>query len=211
MRTTVFTLALLLVCLLTGSVNAQTSSNEGDAPRVTVIKNSSRKKLRSPMIDQDPLGSSQGRLDEVRALKGIERENARRSPSSQQPVRITGRVPPSSTSLSAPISTPPDRSIQYIFEAKIRNTGTKKIRLIGWEYVLIHPFNLYVLGNRHFTSKVNLSPGKSAKLIGSVTQIMSGFDDLDTAYLAERVIYPEHVVINRIEYDDGSVWVQPYN
>ena len=62
------------------------------------------------------------------------------------------------------------------------------------------------VGRTSCTSKVNLHPGKTVDLVGTSSQSPIGVIDVSKSGKEIKGAYTERVVINRIEYDDGSSW-----
>ena len=196
-------LSLMLV-LLAGVAAAQTPSSQADAPGVKVIKNRWRKALRSNLkLEQDPLRVAQAVADRERALKDALYENKVRAEAKLEPIRL-----PASAGVPGPEFRGP-RTGEYVYEVKISNTGTKKIREIDWEYVFVDSDTGSEAGRHQFTSRVDLSPGKSKTIYGTslytpasiVHVTKSGTDSMDR--------FSERIIIRRIEYKDGSVWERP--
>ncbi|HEY0320173.1 MAG TPA: hypothetical protein VGC66_04310 [Pyrinomonadaceae bacterium] len=195
---------LLLLFLLAGSAAAQAISNPSGAPGVAVIKQSWRRIERNPALDEDPMRINQEEMDIQRAQRATQRENAIRASRGQDPLPLP-RGTPSRRSISKPLW------VEYVYEARFMNTGTLKIRKLVWEYVFFEAGTKQEVGRRLIESKVNISPGKT----GSVT-VRSASPPASTVNVEQtgkklREQYSEQVVIQSIEYDDGSVWQRPAN
>ena len=77
--------------------------------------------------------------------------------------------------------------------AHIKNTGNKRIKAISWSYVFYADVYYQREVKRHsFRSKVDISPGQESNLIKQVS------GPGPTRY--------QKVLINQIEYSDGSKW-----
>lgn len=91
----------------------------------------------------------------------------------------------------------------FLYEVKIENKGAKKIKAISWEYVFLDPLNRSVISRHPFLTEAKVNPGARKKLSGlsvrQPTQVVR----------AETAGSPpvERVIIKRVEYSDGSVWV----
>jgi hypothetical protein len=105
---------------------------------------------------------------------------------------------------------PTDRAVNgYRYEAKLRNTGAKRIKALDWEYVFTDTFDRTTVARHSFHSLVRIAPGKEAKVseftVAAPTKVVN-------AKAVERnpdAPYSEEVRITRIEYADGSVWQRP--
>lgn len=201
MRMTMVSLTLLMVYLLSGSAAAQTSLTEHDAPGVTVTKKRWQTRVSGYNVNGDSMSSSQDYMEGERIRKEIQAENDRtgvRGTTVVQVIRF--RMPQRGAT-----------ALDHFFEAEIRNTGTKKIRWVAWEYRLFHEGRQIEVHFQPFATSVKISPGKGAKVQGSVTQYVASLSEAKEAARQFQGNYEERVIIQRIEYDDGSVWERPSN
>jgi hypothetical protein len=184
-------LALLMI-LLTGSAAAQSTSSTSSAPDVAVIKISWRWVGHNPQLDNALLSANP-----ERALRTA--VNSARINTNQNLPLLT--VPP----VEAPL--PIVRSWSgFIYYFTVKNTGAKIIRQLVFEYAFTDPSTQRTVGRRQYKSKVKIRPGMLAKLvvrtslppIGTINAMQAGDDSQDQSL--------EHMVIQRIKYDDGSVW-----
>ena len=91
----------------------------------------------------------------------------------------------------------------YAYRAKIKNTSSKAIEIVFWEYQFIDGSNPDVMTRRQFLCGVNISPDKEKELMAF---IRSGPSDVVDANSAANPVVQEKAVINRVEYADGSIW-----
>jgi hypothetical protein len=117
--------AVLMFSLL-GVALAQTPAVPAPAPDVVVVANDWRKVVRNPALDDDPLRAGRETVEFEREKRETARAN--------QILRDLGRdpIPPPTKSSSGIRSGNP--AVTYVFEAKIRNTGTKTLRTVVWHY-----------------------------------------------------------------------------
>ena len=94
----------------------------------------------------------------------------------------------------------------YLYQIRVSNDGTKKIRSIAWDYVLFDRTTLREMGRNQFESKVSLGVGKSKDLFGSSKMPPATVVDVSKSDKVERGQYAEAVEIQRVVYDDGTVW-----
>jgi hypothetical protein len=199
---------MLTVFLLTGVASAQTPSSVPDAPGVTVISKKWRKQLRPNALNDTQVSDHQKQLEYERDMKDTLYENTVRAKAGERPLRLP--TPPG-LSRSEPGAKRYRNPGQYVYEVKIRNTGTKKIRELTWEYVLFDPNTGREVGSHRFTNEESISPGKTKTMTGySVTSPVSVVD-VTKSGKEEVGQYSERVVIHSIEYDDGSSWQRPSN
>ena len=94
----------------------------------------------------------------------------------------------------------------FLYRASVKNTSTKQITEIDWDYVFVDSFNGDELDRRQFTSVQNIAPGKQKELVFTLTTpptrriSVYSLDKKETAGIEGRV------VIVRVTYADGSVW-----
>jgi hypothetical protein len=194
-----FLSAAFWLVLLTVGCLSQTSSN---SPAVEVIQKKWEIQIRNPRLDEDPLRASKDTAREINDRRETLQEEAirieRGLPSA--PPRRSARQPRASL---APIMT------SYIYKVKFKNTGNKAIRTLVWEYVFFDPETKAEVGRRRFESKVNIAPGK----IKTVTR-RSGSPPTATINVAQAgknptEQYAEQIIVQRIQYSDGSIWKEP--
>ena len=94
----------------------------------------------------------------------------------------------------------------FAYRVKVRNAGAKVIEVLFWEYQFTETANPANVARRQFLCGVNIKPDKEKELQafspsgpGAVISVGSLSDK--TGNLSQ-----EKVVINRVEYADGSIW-----
>jgi hypothetical protein len=195
---------LLLGLLLAGATSAQSTSTPSDPPSVTVTRFSWHKDIYVPALFDDPMSPNQEQADLKREQKAIKKANAVRTAGGQGPLPI-----PTREIASSQREIPAGPSINYLYEAKVKNAGEKTIKMIVWEYLLFDPETEVQVGRHQFTDTSKIRPGKTSNLVGySATPPTS---ILQAQKAGKEHKYSERVVINRIEYEDGSFWQRPLN
>jgi len=215
--------------LLAGTSSAQVQSNSGatDAPTVTVIQINWRQEAFIPALYDDPMRINQDRDELERDQKATARENANRAKMGETPIpiptkKIASNIPVGSTPMGTPIgdepagnrnlpaqSDPGVSSVHYLYEAKIENTGVKTIRSIVWEYSLFDLDTDVAVGRHRFTSTVSIRAGKTAKLVGRSKTPPARVVQATKSSKETRERYSERVIIDCIEYSDGTSWQCP--
>jgi len=92
----------------------------------------------------------------------------------------------------------------YAYRIKVQNTIKKVVEIVFWEYQFRDPANPDVVARRQFLCGVNIPEGKSKELEGF--SISGPSDVVNVKTLDSGAAFKENVVINRIEYSDGTVW-----
>ena len=103
--------------------------------------------------------------------------------------------------------TPKDKTgDNFEYLVKVQNVSKKVIEILFWEYQLTDTSNPANVAHRQFLCGVNIKPDKVKEL-----QAFSRFGPSDVISI-EKLTNPsgnpfqEKVVINRVEYADGSTW-----
>ena len=103
--------------------------------------------------------------------------------------------------------TPPPKSLDgYTYRVKLQNASTKVIEILFWEYQFKEIANPSSVSRRQFLCGVNIKPGKDKEI--QAFSLSGPTDVISVASLSDKSKSPfqEGVVINRIEYSDGSIW-----
>jgi YD repeat-containing protein len=94
----------------------------------------------------------------------------------------------------------------FAYRVKVHNAGAKAVEVLFWEYQFEEAANPSNLARRQFLCGVNIKGGKEKELLAFSASGPNGA--ISVGSLANQVESPyrEKVVINRIEYADGSIW-----
>lgn len=94
----------------------------------------------------------------------------------------------------------------FAYRAKIRNASAKAIEVIFWEYQFKESAGVTNISRRQFLCGVAIKPDKDKELQAFS---LSGPSDVVSVGSLEKKAgdsAEEKVVINRVEYADGSIW-----
>jgi len=192
--------AVTMLFLLTVAASAQALPNPSDTSNVIIVQKKWRLEVRNPALDEDPLRANYEQRQAEYDRKEFMRKNDLRIRQGKSPEI----APPPRRNLSErPVSS---NFARYSYELKIKNNGEKKIRAIVWEYVFFEPNTEVIVGQRQFINKVSISPGKTKKIV-----VYSASPPTETVNAAKagdksREQYSEQIIIQSIEYEDGSLW-----
>ena len=170
--------ALLIVSFAT-TTGAQTQASVNDTPNVIVIKKNWRKSRYRPGWDATEFPAwraSSGRDDPMNTGPA----------NTDPPPRATGRR------RRAPATD------GYTYEAKVKNAGPKAIEALGWDYVFTDPVDGQSTHHQSY-DRTKIGPGKKKGLI-----MFNRTPPTRTVRAGVKLI--EEVVINYVEYQDGSKW-----
>ena len=101
----------------------------------------------------------------------------------------------------APKSQPRDG---FTYRIKVKNATTKVAEIIFWEYQFMDAANPDLIARRQFLCGVNIRPDKEKEL--ESFSLSGPSDVVSVGALADKSQFKESVLINRVEYSDGSIW-----
>lgn len=94
----------------------------------------------------------------------------------------------------------------FAFQVKVNNASLKAIEVLFWEYQFKELANPANVVHRQFLCGVNIKSGKEKEL--HAFGVSGPSDMISVESLANRSgkLFEEKVVINRVEYADGTIW-----
>jgi hypothetical protein len=101
-------------------------------------------------------------------------------------------------------NTKPKAADGFVYKIKVQNTAAKIVEIVFWEYQFQDPADASLIARRQFLCGVNVPAGKSKDLEGLSLSGPSEVVNVNT--LANKSQNKEQVLINRVEYSDGSIW-----
>lgn len=196
---------LTFLFLLSFTVSGQILPPSPDAPEITVIGKKWRFEKRNNALDEDPFRDLNNVKQAIRDRKITDNNNkiliASGEPPRATPVRMNSIEEPRVLS----------SDVKYIYEIKIKNTGEKAIKKISCQYIFSEPDTQKQISYVSFDKEININPGKTEKLTLISLSPPSGAVDATKADKKLRDQYAELVIIQRIEYADGSIWTAKNN
>ena len=94
----------------------------------------------------------------------------------------------------------------FTYRVRVRNTDTKTVKNIYWEYVILESENPQNQASREFFCAAKIKANGRARL-QAISASMPRTKAISAKTLANpKNAFAEKVVINRIEYADGSLW-----
>jgi len=91
----------------------------------------------------------------------------------------------------------------FAYRIKVQNPTSKAVEIVFWEYQFHDPANPGLVARRQFLCGVNIPAGKGKDLEGFS---LSGPSDVVNVKTLDSGGFKENVLINRVEYSDGSIW-----
>jgi hypothetical protein len=92
----------------------------------------------------------------------------------------------------------------YVYRIKVQNTIKKVVEIVFWEYQFRDPANPEIVARRQFLCGVDIPAGKTKEFEGF--SLSGPSDVVNVKTLDSGSQFKEDVVINRIEYSDGTIW-----
>jgi hypothetical protein len=103
--------------------------------------------------------------------------------------------------------TPTAKSVDnFAYSVKIKNASQKVIEILFWEYQFIDPSNAANVTRRQFLCGVNIKPEKEKELQALGSSGPGEVISVGSLANPSGNVFQEKVVINRVEYADGSNW-----
>ena len=186
--------------LLTAVVAAQDSAPSPAPPNVEIVSKSWRRELLNSKLDEDPFKANDQHRDREREQQQATLINKARS--SGKSVR-----PETPDSTLPSVEMPKDAKTVYFYQAKLKNTGSKTIRSIDWDYVFFEKETKEEVSRFQAKSNVKIEPGKSVDLRIEAQTPPSRL--VDATKGAKENQFIEEIVITRVEYADGTIWQRP--
>jgi hypothetical protein len=94
----------------------------------------------------------------------------------------------------------------FTYQAKIQNNSARTIKSVFWEYQFKENANPGNLSRRQFVCRVSVKPEKTKDLEIFTLTAPTGVVSVGTLVKKPSTEFAESVIINRVEYEDGSVW-----
>lgn len=94
----------------------------------------------------------------------------------------------------------------FAYRVKVQNAGSKAIEVVFWEYQFKESSNPSNVARRQFLCGVSVKPSKDKEL--QAFSLSGPGDMISAGSLGDKParVFEEKVVINRVEYADGSIW-----
>jgi hypothetical protein len=93
----------------------------------------------------------------------------------------------------------------FTYQVKVRNASTKVIEIVFWEYQFKELSNPTNVVRRQFLCGVNIKPAKEKELQAFSVSGPSDVISVESLTNKSGNLFEEKVVINRVEYTDGSI------
>ncbi len=207
MRTLLFlSLVLILVSQSQTATSQQENPPSKDAPVVAVLGFKWTRIRRTEKKEPDGVTPARAMIDENKTYQRNARINqpvGQRDPNEDT---VDGRSAAIEKIVQESRTQPPKSLDTFSYEAKIQNGSKKTIEVVFWEYQFIDQASPSSPTRRQFLCGAGLKPGKEKELQASSLSGPSDVVSLDSLANGSGKRVLEMVLINRVEYADGSIW-----
>lgn len=204
MKRTLCLIVLTLTLSLAGGVAAQSPAPSTD-PSVALTKYSWAKERIN--WEGDPFAGAFESFEDVRrrAVDSRRLERARGSGNAIEVARVEREMRAEQVIKARPPKPP---RYAFVYKVGIKNNSNKTITEFDWDYVFFDAATGAEIGRREFTGVEKIGPGKSKELTFQVSSPPAKTISLYALDKNERRGLREAVVLVRVAYADGSVWLR---
>jgi len=199
---------LLFVPLLVGLIVVQTPTTTSSSP-LEVISNKwspSRRVVENPDAGGNPAPAS-AMIPQNKNFARNTRINDPAGARDPNAETIDGRSAAIEKSVQESRS-PKSKTVDgYAYRTKVRNLGKGNVEILFWEYQFVDPLNPTTITRHQFLCGVDIRAGKEKDLEGFSATAPSTVVNADS--MATKNPFQEKVIINRVEFSDGSIWQRP--
>lgn len=198
-------LCLIALTLALGSgVIAQSPAPSTD-PSVAIVKYSWAKERIN--WEGDPFAGAFESFEDVRrrAVDTRRLERARGSGNTIEVAKIEREIRAEQVIKARP---PKPARYLFVYKVEIKNNADKAIEEFDWDYVFFDAATGAEIGRRQFTGVEKIAPGKTKELSFKVSSPPAKTISLYALDKNERRGLSEAVVLVRVAYADGSVWLR---
>ena len=202
MRRSFYLIALTLV--LGSGVVAQSPAPSTDLS-VTIVKYSWSKERIN--WEGDPFAGAFESFEDVRrrAVDARRVERARGSGNMGEAAKVEREMRAEQVIKARP---PKPARYAFVYKVGIKNDSDKTITEFDWDYVFFDAATGAEIGRRQFTGVEKIGPGKSKELTFQVSSPPAKTISVYALDKNERRGLSEAVVLVRVAYTDGSVWLR---
>ena len=94
----------------------------------------------------------------------------------------------------------------FTYQTKVQNNSAKPVAIVFWEYQFREKGNPAILSRRQFVCQAKLKPAKARDFEIFTLAAPSSVVSVKTLSKKSAPTFDEAVIINRVEFEDGSNW-----
>ena len=199
------TLCLIALTLALGSGVAAQSPALSTEPSVSIVKYSWTKERIN--WEGDPFVGAFESFEDVRrrAVDSRRLERARGSGNIGEAAKVEREIRAEQVVKARPPKPP---RYAFVYKVGIKNDSDKTITEFDWDYVFFDAATGAEIGRRQFTGVEKIGPGKNKELTFQVSSPPAKTISIYSLDKNERRGLSEAVVLLRVAYADGSVWLR---
>jgi hypothetical protein len=192
---------LLLSLLLSLFLPFQSQTNNGPLTVTNFKWSRARRTIQAPEVEGN--APARAMIPQNRNFARNQRVNDPAGARDPNQDTVDGRSAALEKSVAESRTPKPEPMDGYAYKIKVQNPGPKVVEAVFWEYRFHDPANPGLVARRQFLCAVNIAAGKGKELDGFS---LSGPSDVVNANtLNSGTPLKEEVLINRVEYTDGSM------
>ena len=164
-----------------------------------------RTRLAARKVSTDDVTPARAMTADDKYYQRTARDNQSKSTVDPRENTIDGRRDALEKIMQESRSTKPGDTNGYSYLANVKNDSPKTVSVVFWEYRFTELANPLNVVRRQFLCSVDLKPGDKKGL--AVFSTLGPSDVIDAESLAKATgkLFDEKVVVNRIEYSDGTL------
>jgi len=98
------------------------------------------------------------------------------------------------------------RTDGFTYQTKVQNNSAKPVAVVFWEYQFREKGNPTILSRRQFVCLAKVKPSKTRDFEIFTLAAPSSVISVKTLSKKSEPAFDESVIINRVEFEDGSTW-----
>jgi hypothetical protein len=201
-------LILLLLLMFTPSgQNGAVSDKQAGAEAVVVLESNwtrSRQAVATPETPTTP--PAQAMIPANKKFEREKRDNGPAGVTDPNEETMDGRRAAMETMVQKSRAPKPKAADGFAYNVRVRNAGAKAIEVLFWEYQFKEAANPSNVVRRQFLCGVNIKPDKEKELRAFSLSGPSDVISVGSLTGQPGALFNEKVVINRVEYADGTIW-----
>ena len=192
---------LLLLSLLVSLFFPFQATNEGPLTVTSFKWSRARRTIQTPEVEGN--APQRAMIPQNRNFARNQRINDPAGARDPNADTLDGRSAALEKSVAESRAPKPEPMDGYAYRIKVQNPGTKIVEAVFWEYRFYDPATPDQVARRQFLCAANIAAGKSKELEGF--SLSGPSDVVNVKTLNSGTQFKEEILINRVEYTDGSM------
>ncbi len=189
-----------LVCLIAGVSSAGQKGQDSAGSKIEILKLRWEKQVRLSRNFDPAVIPNNGAFSDPGA-----RTTAPVNPADAVRTATAARSAAASSDSAFP-ETPRRLPVFYVYSMKIKNSGTKTIEGVAWDYLFLDPNDSRELGKHEFLSYEKISTDKIATLRSQLRSPPTRIVQASNSRTKNQPKFIERAAIHCLLYSDGTMW-----